>query len=268
MKKLLMVIPLVLLLCFTFSYQKGEEVAEEPVVDIEAEKEAIITKYKEELRIFDELQKEEDISKIAEAYVSWHPDESKDLYLLENEDVCWKKPKEYGEFLDARDNQKYRTIKIGSQIWMAENLNFIIEGSWWYENKEENGDKYGRLYTWKAAMEACPEGWHLPTDEEWKQLEKHLGMSKAELDLIDYRDSEKQLKTKLQKIGFSLPMAGCRTFKNGDFLGKDEFTFFWSATPYKEIYAWKRAFDIKTEGIGRHSHNKKHANSVRYIKDK
>jgi len=181
---------------------------------------------------------------------------------------CQRKEIKSGNFTDRRDGEEYKWVKIGNQIWMAENLNFEIDGSWWYENKKENGHKYGRLYTWEAAIKACPKGWHLPTEEEWKQLEKHVGMSKTKLNLIDYRDPEKRLKTKLQKIGFSLPMAGCRTFNNGDFLGKEEFTFFWSATPYKEIYAWKRAFDIKTEGIGRHSHNKKHANSVRYIKDK
>jgi len=76
MKKPLMVIPLVFLLCFTFNCQQGEEVVEESAVDVEAEKEAIITKFKEELRIFDELQKEGDISKIAEAYVSWHTDDA------------------------------------------------------------------------------------------------------------------------------------------------------------------------------------------------
>ncbi len=88
------------------------------------------------------------------------------------------------------------------------------------------------------------------------------------MEEIDYRAPKKQIKTKIQSIGFTLPMGGCRTFHDDNFLGKDEFTFFWTATPHKDSYAWKRAFDISTEGIGRHSHNKNHANSVRCIKNK
>jgi len=75
-KNSLLVIPLVFLLCFAFACQKGEKVAKEPAVDVEAEKEAIITKFRDEIRIFDELQKEGNISEIAEAYVSWHTDDA------------------------------------------------------------------------------------------------------------------------------------------------------------------------------------------------
>ena len=189
------------------------------------------------------------------------------LILLVSISYCQTTEKKSGTFTDPRDGNVYKWVKIGDQVWMAENLNFKIKGSWWYENDEENGHKYGRLYSWEAAVKACPDGWHLPSEQEWKQLEKHLGMSKTELNAVDYRGPDKQLKTKLREMGFTLPLAGCRTFHDGHFLGKDRFTFFWSATPYKEIYAWKRAFDIKTEGVGRHSHNQQHANSVRCIKN-
>ncbi|MDR1811655.1 MAG: hypothetical protein LBQ87_02410 [Candidatus Fibromonas sp.] len=66
--------------------------------------------------------------------------------------------------------QTYKAVKIGTQMWMAENLNYEVEGSKFYENSLDNGAKYGRLYNWETAMKVCPKGWHLPTNEEWDKL--------------------------------------------------------------------------------------------------
>ena len=82
-------------------------------------------------------------------------------------------------FTDPRDGQVYHTIELNGQRWMAQNLNYDVgEGCWVYEKssgflglgakKKEEG--YGRLYTWEAAKKACPPGWRLPTDEEWRAL--------------------------------------------------------------------------------------------------
>ena len=89
----------------------------------------------------------------------------------------------YGEMTDPRDGMVYKTTTIGGQVWMAENLNYFdIEGApssikndWCYWDKPENCESAGRLYTWKVAQRICPEGWHLPTNEDWTALLTAVG---------------------------------------------------------------------------------------------
>lgn len=65
---------------------------------------------------------------------------------------------------------------------MAENLNYNSENSFCYDELKSNCDKYGRLYIWEIAKNVCPDGWHLPSDREWKILEINLGMSQLKIE--------------------------------------------------------------------------------------
>jgi len=114
-------------------------------------------------------------------------------------------------FTDSRDNKKYKTVKIGEQTWMAENLNYKANGSKCYHNDEANCNKYGRLYNWETATAVCPKGWHLPITSEWEELYKAVD-------------------GKTYKAGYETAMAGKRLKANGGWGyynhgGTDEFGF-------------------------------------------
>jgi len=114
-----------------------------------------------------------------------------------------------GTFTDLRDNQTYKWIRIGDQVWMAQNLNFETnEGSFYNPNNPKK--EYGRLYSYHAAFKACPDGWRLPTYQDWRILIDNAGGKENAFDNLRSYEWKwgKESPERINKIGFSALAAG------------------------------------------------------------
>lgn len=198
---------------------------------------------------------------------SYAVNESDTSYGNEVEITTYKNTR--GEFTDPRDGQTYYTVQIGSQWWMAENLNYYTDSaSWYYENDSITYSyTHGRLYTWPTAKNVCPEGWHLPSDEEWKQLEISLGMTQDEADSAGYRGTnEGSLIKKGNTTGFDALFSGYRS-QFGDFYSMEVFGYFWTSSEQTGENAVNRFIHKDEARINRNYLDKLNAFSVRCVKD-
>lgn len=196
------------------------------------------------------------------------------------------------------DGNTYKTIQIGNQVWMAENLRVktfkdgsTIEGVRVYDDKDENVSVYGRLYTFSAATNdglvekgyvrgACPKGWHIPTDSDWKELETYIGLAQEELDKTAWRGTTEGGKLKetgtahwaepnteaTNSTGFSaMPGGSYNTTIGYTSLGLAG--YYWSSTAIDEFTSWSRALHHSSGQIGRYPSGKDLAASIRCVKN-
>ena len=178
-------------------------------------------------------------------------------------------PESSGTLTDSRDNRSYKTVKIGNQVWMAENLNFETEDSYCYNDSAEYCEKYGRLYEWASAMEACPMGWHLPSKEEWHALFTAVGdSSSANLGLKSTNGWIDNLNGS-DAYGFSMLPGGFRDV-GGVYINEKRVAFFWSSADKDDTFAYYMSFvstSSKQADPSMKLDYKKEALSVRCVRD-
>jgi uncharacterized protein (TIGR02145 family) len=221
---------------------------------------------------------------------------------------------EKSTFTDTRDNITYNAVKIGNQIWMAENLAYLpavssasvgsLKSKYYYvydyngtdikaAKSTANYDTYGVLYNWPAALGdnaysntnpsgvqgVCPPGWHLPSDDEWKQLEMTLGMTQEEADSYysnDSRGTDQGIKLKAingwssningtNTSGFTALPGGYRGW-DGRFHNVIDYGGWWTASYLRGGGAGRHLYGYST-GVHRSYHNWNVGLSVRCIKD-
>lgn len=182
-------------------------------------------------------------------------------------------------FEDVRDGQTYCTTTIGTQEWLVENMRFEQEGAFEnLNNPNEPTKKYGLLYTYAAAQTACPAGWHLPTDEEWKMLEKTLGMGVLEVEQINQRGTNQgqQLKeeeawegeTNTNDHGFIALPAGEYNPSYGPYFNLGEQASFWTATRSDTSGGvWVRVLKRQEQGITRTYYSELSGHACRCVAD-
>ena len=167
----------------------------------------------------------------------------------------------FGEFTDSRNHITYGTVKIGSQVWLSENLNYSMDGSYCFDDDSENCEIFGRLYTWDAAMKACPEGWRLPSDDDFYTLQKFAGGLDAGL----------QLKSTSwfgnDTYNFSVISTGYRN-TSSRYVDLGKYAFFWTSTEnqYNHEQAGDFRFEKKSSMHGSFKDDKINGFSVRCIK--
>lgn len=217
------------------------------------------------------------------------------------------------------DGNSYITVKIGKQIWMAENLrttryadgsaipHVVDADDWlaldangkaycWYENDIANKEIYGAYYTWAAAMNgaassnaipsgvrgACPYGWHLPSDDEWKILEMEVGLTQEQADGAAGRGTDeggklKQAGTSLwespnveanNETGFTALPAGLRRHTGSwSYSYNGTLAIFWTSWEQYSLAAWYRSLSNNSGTIGRQTDMKDYGYSVRCVRD-
>jgi len=175
-----------------------------------------------------------------------------------------------GSFTDNRDGQTYQTVEIANHTWFSENLNFEMSGTYIYENESSNGDIYGRLYSWEGAKEACPEGWHLPDDNEWRNLRDLLGGAYqvgGKLKEMGFAHWAEPNKEASNIAGFNGLPGGYRS-SYGTFLYINERALFWSSTSTNDdhLASMKTLFYDEGKWLDTES-NKSNTFSVRCVKD-
>jgi uncharacterized protein (TIGR02145 family) len=180
----------------------------------------------------------------------------------QTEDNC-----EYGELVDDRDGQIYKTVRIGDQVWMAENLNYKVDSSFCYNDSAEYCEKYGRLYQWAAAVGksdeecgyekscvlsgkvrgVCPEGWYLPDTTDWKTLFAGVGGFEIAGRILRSQTGWLSIGNGTDAYGFS---AISTRFIDVKSILEGQSAIFWTATMFSSYNAYEVEIGFLSTAVG------------------
>jgi uncharacterized protein (TIGR02145 family) len=194
-------------------------------------------------------------------------------YFETNEGIVYSdtlviKTKPVDSITDSRDGKKYPFKVYGNQVWMVQNLDFQTPGSLIFENNAgKTPAEFGRLYTYQEANIACPPGWHLPSDEEWKILEETIGIPKSDLDKTALRGSpvggmmkepgmrlweSESAQHSNNKSGFSVVPSGWYRTEKKEFTYSKTCAGFWTGSEDSKT-AFLRFFYVNSDAVSRTS---------------
>lgn len=192
-------------------------------------------------------------------------------------------PSQQGTFTDERDGSTYRWVRYGNLDWMEDNFRYNMNDAnncLLYERHEDDQpvdpEKYGRIYTYAGAIAACPDGWRLPTDEDWKNLEMQMGMSASDANKEDWRGNiakrmlsmyDTTTAINIRLAGYYFPhmvmgMVGFRFFSQKG--------YYWTSTvdtAKGEDFHYFREFMFNNTGVRRQSTTSDYFMSVKYVRD-
>lgn len=192
-----------------------------------------------------------------------------------------------GTLTDTRDGQTYKTVRIGDQVWMAENLNYETDSSFCYNDSVKYCEKYGRLYRWAAAVGksesecgsgytcslpsgniqgVCPNGWHLPSKSEWETLFNAVGGLSTAGKELKFTSGWNRRGYGTDAFGFSALPAGYRSY-GGGFYGEGNYAYFWCSTENESHYAYDIYLYYKIDSARLDDYYKYLGFSVRCIRD-
>jgi len=188
---------------------------------------------------------------------------------------------------DEVDNiENYRIVEIGTQTWMAENLNYNISGSKCYDNDPANCAIYGRLYDWATAMALpsncnskicaslifekhrgiCPKGWHIPSDYEWGVLTKFVGKNAGtQLKATSYWNSYEGISSGEDTYDFAALPGGWGN-SDGSFNSIGDGGYWWSSLEISVNYASYRGIYYGLESVNE-GYGKSYFHSIRCLQD-
>lgn len=168
-------------------------------------------------------------------------------------------------FTDPRDGQSYDIVQIGSQTWMAENLNYEAEGSACPEGDDRKCSKYGRLYTWEVAQKVCPEGWRLPDRADFEQLIASAGGMDFAGEKLKSTSGWFKKGNGSDDYGFNALPAGYR-LGSGKFDGIGGYAHLWTASETPDGLAYYMLLDFSIKAAKLSAFGKDEARSVRCVK--